>query len=417
MNSLICNIDGKGYVLGQDNNVVDSNGIRAGQWKSAQTDPSTNALVLSTADGDNIVPARYSFNSNNQLSVLLQNTNGDWTDSQVLNGRLLLVANQNIGYQFVDENGNDQPASITLYGVLHLDGNDDLSIRFPDGNVAVIDAQQVNHDQNAGTGAGDDVLRIAATTYNYDGQLMQAADLALPGRFKPAAEGLVFEINGNEAINLTFNETFRGTSVGLEYHHADVSDSVVFTASSKYRWDSGQAAWMVYLGNSAKGFVAAGAFNASTALGNGRFQLSGTFDFSPSNSNLNMALSLSVTQKWDVNNAIVFNVEASTDNGVTSYDLGIEGTAKLLGGQLTFDLKTGSANSFEIALGWTGQGLVKAINFTFDRSDTGVSAGLTLQIQMSWQNGTRVKGQPSTGETRALATGAIAAAAEAAAVT
>lgn len=392
MDSMQFQLGGKNFTLNADATVFDDSGANVGTWKSLQSTPAANGLVVSLAGGDNTVPARYAFNSNNQLLVSLQNSDGTLTPQQVLNGRLILPDHQNIGYQLVDNQGNDLAGALTVYGSLRLDANNDITITLAEGGLAVINADQISHGANNTTAAGDDVITVAATTFDNDGSLMLPADISLPGSFKPAGDNLVFELNGQTGVSLEFTGTFKGTSVGIEYHQGNGASTLVFTASGSYRWDSGRAAFTVFLGNSANGFTAKAAFDAnlSTSLGNGRLQLAGTLDFSPSGAGINMDLRLDVQQKWDANNVITLEVVASRQNGQISYDLGVEGTATLAGGQLTFGLKFSSTGTLNLNLGYTGNGLTAAVNLTFNQNFSSVSAGLTLSVQISFQNGMRV---------------------------
>ena len=390
MDNITCQLSGSMYTLNADNSVSDSTGANVGTWKGLQASPATNGVVVSLPAGDVNVPAHYQFNSNNQLLVSLQNSDGTWTAPQLLNGRLIVPDNQNIGYQFVDSQGNDLSGALTVYGALRLDANNDVTITLAEGGLAVINADQITHDSNSTTGTGTDVIIVAATTYDYDGSLMLPANITLPGSFKPAGNSLVFELNGQTGINLTFTGTFKGTSLGFEYHQGNGTETLVFTASGSYRWNSGNATFTVYLGNSAQGYSANLATAVSTTLGSGRLNLEGKLDFGPSASGLNMDLSLAVQQRWDANNCIAFDVVASDQGGLISYDLGVEGTAKLAGGKLTFDLKYSSTGTTTIDLGYTGDGLSAAVDVTFNQDLTKVGVGVTLSVQFSWQNGTRV---------------------------
>jgi hypothetical protein len=391
MDNITCQLSGSTYALNADNSVSDSTGANAGTWKRLQASPATNGVVVSLPAGDVDVPANYQFNSNNQLLVSLQNSDKTWTNPQLLNGRLIVPDNQNIGYQFVDSQGNDLSGALTVYGGLRLDANNDVTITLAEGGLTVINADQITHDSNSTTGTGTDVIIVAATTYDYDGSLMLPASITLPGSFKPAGNSLVFELNGQTGINLTFTGTFKGTSLGFEYHQGNGTETLVFTASGSYRWNSGDATFTVYLGNSAQGFSANLAAAVTTTLGSGRLSLEGKLDFGPSGgSGLNMDLSLAVQQKWDANNCIAFDVVASDQGGLISYDLGIEGTAKLAGGKLTFDLKYSSTGTTSIDLGYTGPDLSAAVDITFNQDLTKVGVGVTLSVQFSWQNGMRV---------------------------
>lgn len=391
MDNITCQLNGTKYALNADNTVVDASGSNAGTWKCLQTSPQANGVVVSLAAGnDLIVPAHYQFNSNNQLLVCLQNSDGTWTAPQLLNGRLFVPDNQNIGYRLVDNQSNDLSGELTIYGALRLDANNDVTINLAEGGLTVINADRITHDANTATGTGDDVVIIAATTYDYDCSLMLTANITLPGSFKPAGNSLVFELNGQAGINLAFTGTFKGTSVGIEYHQGSGTDTLVFTASGSYRWNSGTSNFTVYLGNSSTGYSANLAFDGSATVGNGRLRWEGKFDFAPSGSGLNMDVSLDVQQKWDVNNCITFEVVASDQGGQISYDLGIEGTAKFAGGNLTFDLKYSSSGVISLDLGYTSAALTAAVNVTFNQNFTNLSAGLALSVQFSWQNGTRV---------------------------
>lgn len=392
MDNIKCQLSGKTYALNADNTVSDSTGANAGTWKDLQVSPAANGVVVSLAAGSLTVPAQYQFNSNNQLLASLQNSDGTWTAPQLLNGRLIVPDNQNIGYQLVDAQGNDLSGELTVYGALRLDANNDITIALPDGSLAVINADQITHDANSTTGTGDDVIIIAATTYDYEGSLMLPAQITLPGSFKPAGNSLVFELNGQSGINLEFTGTFKGTSVGFEYRQGGASgtDSLVFTASGSYRWNSGSSSFTVYLGNSSNGYDTSLASVGSQTLGSGRLQWEGKLDFTPSGSGLSLDLSLDVQQKWDVNNCIAFDVVATDKGGQISYDLGVEGTAKLAGGKLTFDLKYNSTGILNVDLGYTGNGLSAAVQATFNENLANVAAGVNLSVQFSWQNGMRV---------------------------
>jgi hypothetical protein len=345
-------------------------------------------LSLTTA-ADVTLTAQYTFNTNNQLLVSLQNSDGSFTPLQVLNGRLVVHNNQDIGYQLVDNSGNDLAGAITVHGDLRLDGNNDLTINLAGGGVAVIDLDQVSTGLNNGTGTGDDVMTLSATSFDFDGNLMMPADISLPGSFKPAANNLAFELNGNTGVNLTFSGTFKGTSVGFEYHQGSGTSTLVFTASGSYRWDSGKAAFTVFLGNSANGFTAQGSLNVEEAFDGGKGTLNGTLKFSAGGRAFDIGLTLNVQQKWDANNCIVFNIEFQDVNGHVSYDLGVEGTAKFLNGTLTFDLKFSSTGALTIDLGYTGPNISIAVNLTFNQGVPNV--GVTLSVSISWQNGQRIK--------------------------
>jgi hypothetical protein len=390
MDSLTCNVGGTTSNLNADGSVTDSSQSNVGHWKSADTTPASNALVLSlTTAADVTLTAQYTFNTNNQLLVSLQNSDGSFTPLQVLNGRLVVHNNQDIGYQLVDNSGNDLAGAITVHGDLRLDGNNDLTINLAGGGVAVIDLDQVSTGLNNGTGTGDDVMTLSATSFDFDGNLMMPADISLPGSFKPAANNLAFELNGNTGVNLTFSGTFKGTSVGFEYHQGSGTSTLVFTASGSYRWDSGKAAFTVFLGNSANGFTAQGSLNVEEAFDGGKGTLNGTLKFSAGGRAFDIGLTLNVQQKWDANNCIVFNIEFQDVNGHVSYDLGVEGTAKFLNGTLTFDLKFSSTGALTIDLGYTGPNISIAVNLTFNQGVPNV--GVTLSVSISWQNGQRIK--------------------------
>jgi hypothetical protein len=388
MDNISCKIGGSSYALNADGTVFDSSSTNVGSWKSLKTAPAQNGLLVTLASGDNPVLAQYEFNQNNQLLVALKNPDGSWTSQQVLNGRLVVHDDQNIGYQLVDDQGNDIAGAITVYGDLRLDGNNDLTITLVGGGVAVINADQVSHDANNGQGTGDDVLILAASTYDYDGAIMRPAEITLPGSFKPAENNLVFEINGNAGVNLTFSGTFKGTSVGFEYHQGNGATTLVFTLSGSYRWNNGSATFSVYLGNSANSFSAAATLNVTTAFDNGKGQLAGRLNFGSSGTGFNLDLTLDVQQKWDANNCIMFEVVASDDQGVISYDIGVEGTATFLNGKLTFAMKFSSTGAVTIDLGYKGNGITIAVNFTFNQGVP--SAGVTLSVDISWANGKRV---------------------------
>src|SRR5215467_2704447 len=121
MDSMTCQIDGKNYILNADATVFDDSGANAGTWKNLQSTPAAIGVVVSLASGDNTVSAKYSFNADNQLLVSLQNSDGTLTPQQVLNGRLVLPDHQNIGYQLVDNQGNDLAGVLTVFGSLRLD--------------------------------------------------------------------------------------------------------------------------------------------------------------------------------------------------------------------------------------------------------------------------------------------------------
>lgn len=393
MDILTCQITGKTYTLNADATVTDSSNANVGTWSSAQQTPPTNGLLLAlTNAADVAIPAQYAFSQpNNQLLVTLQNSDGSWTPQQLLNGRLLVHNNQSIGYQLVDDQGNDLPAAITVVGDLQLDGNNDLQIILAGGGVAVIDAEQVSTTANNGTGTGDDVVILAATTYDYNGALAMSADISLPGSFKPAENELVFELNGQTGVNLSFSGTFKGTSVGFEYHQGSGPATLVFTLSGTYRWDSGSATYTVYFGNSPAGFSASAALQTSATFANGRGKLEGNLTFGATGAGgYNLALSLQVQQKLDANNCIAFDVvvDGSTSAGKLSYDLGVEGTAKVAGGTLTFDAKFSSTGSTQIDLGYTGQDFTAKVSAIFGQGPP--QAGVTLSVTISWQNGQRV---------------------------
>lgn len=390
MDSINCNVGGATFNLNADGSVTDSSQSNVGHWKSADTTPASNALVLSlTTAADVTLTVKYAFNTNNQLLVSLQNHDGSFTPLQVLNGRLVVHNNQDIGYQLVDESGNDLAGAITVHGDLRLDGSNDLTINLAGGGVAVVDLDQVSTGLNNGAGTGDDVMTLSATSFDFGGNLMMPADISLPGSFKPAVDNLVFELNGNTGVNLTFSGTFKGTSVGFEYHQGTGTSTLVFTASGSYRWDSGKAAFTVFLGNSASGFTAQGSLSVDTTFDSGKGSLNGTLIFSAGGGSFNIDLTLNVQQTWDANNCIVFNVEFQDVNGHVSYDLGVEGTAKFANGTLTFDLKFSSTGALTIDLGYTGPDLAIKINLTFNQGVP--SAGITLSVTISWQNGQRVK--------------------------
>ncbi|SRR5579871_216199 len=392
MDGLICQIDGKNYTLKADATVFDDSRANVGTWKNLQNTPAANGIVVSLTSGDRTIPVRYAFNSSNQLLVSFQNSNGTSTPQQVLNGRLVLPDHQNIGYQLVDDQGNDLAGMLTVYGSLRLDANNDITITFADGSLTVIDADQIGHDANNTGAAGSDVIIVTATTFDYDGALIQLADISLPGSFKPVGNKLVFELNGQTGVNLTFDGTFKGTSIGIEYHQGNGSGStLVFSASGSYRWNGGSANFTVFLGNSTNGFSANVAFNANLQPpGNkGRLQLSGNLDFGPSGAGgTTMDLNLEVQQQWDANKSVTFNIV--DQNGQISYDLGVEGTATIAGGKLTFALKYSSTGTLNLNLGYTGEGLTAAVNVTFNQNFTDINAGINLSVQVSWQNGNRV---------------------------
>src|SRR5271157_468730 len=390
MDRITCSVGGKIFNLNADGSVTDSSQSNVGHWKSAVTTPASNALTLSlTTAADVTLTAKYTFNTNNQLLVSLKNGDGSFTPLQVLNGRLVVHNNQDMGYQLVDESGDDLAGAITVHGDLRLDDNNDLTIRLAGGGVAVIDLDQVSTGLNNGTGTGDDVMTLSATSFDFDGNLMMPADISLPGSFKPAANNLVFELNGNTGVNLTFSGTFKGTSVGFEYHQGSGTSTLVFTASGSYRWDSGKAAFTVFLGNSANGFTAQGSLSVEEAFDGGKGTLNGTLTFSAGGGTFDIGLTLNVQQKWDANNCIVFNIEFQDVNGHVSYDLGVEGTAKFLNGTLTFDLKFSSTGALTIDLGYTGPNISIAVNLTFNQGVPNV--GVTLSVTISWQNGQRIK--------------------------
>jgi hypothetical protein len=390
MDSLTCNVAGTTFNLKADGSVTDSSQSNVGHWNSADTTPASNALVLSlTTAADVTLTAQYTFNTNNQLLVSLQNSDGSFTPLQVLNGRLVVHNNQDVGYRLVDESGNDLAGAITVHGKMRLDGNNDLTINLAGGGVAVINLDQVSTGLNNGSGTGDDVMTLSATSFDFGGNLMMPADISLPGSFKPAGDNLVFELNGNAGVNLTFSGTFKGTSVGFEYHQGSGATTLVFTVSGSYRWDGGKAAFTVFFGNSANGFTAQGSLSVATTFDGGKGSLNGTLTFSAAGGTFNIDLTLNVQQKWDANNCILFNVEFQDVNGHVSYDLGVEGTAKFLDGTLTFDLKFSSTGALTIDLGYTGQDLSIAVDLTFNQGVP--SAGITLSVTISFQNGQRVK--------------------------
>lgn len=390
MDSITCNVGGKSFKLNADGSVTDSSQSNVGHWKSAVTTPASNALSLSlTTAADVTITAQYTFNTNNQLLVSLKNDDGSFTSMQVLNGRLVIHNNRDIGYQLVDESGDDLAGAITVHGDLRLDGNNDLTINLAGGGVAVIDLDQVSTGLNNGSGAGDDVLTLSATSFDFGGNLMMPADISLPGSFKPAGNNLVFELNGNQGVNLTFSGTFKGTSVGFEYHQGSGVSTLVFTVSGAYRWDSGNVAFTVFFGNSASGFTAQGSLSVGENFDGGKGKLNGTLTFSAGGGTFDIGLTLQVQQKWDANNSIVFNVEFQDVNGHVSYDLGVEGTAKFLNGTLTFDLKFSSTGALTIDLGYTGPNISIAVNLTFNQGVPNL--GVTLSVTISWQNGQRIK--------------------------
>ncbi len=403
-------------------------GAAAGTW-SATTPlgtPGKNGIsYILTGAVEQFVPVKYAFNANNQLTLLVSAADGGIsTTPTVYNGGLDIDSNDDIIYILLGPDDNlTQSNFLTVYGVLQVSaGAKQIVIDLTEGGQTQIKLSissrrvEAKANDTLNLPGGDALIFVALTTNRLPDSSVKriTAQLTFTGKWDIQDSKLVFlsqiegDANGVKAV-LAFDGKFKGVEVGLQFDNLDGAPNLSFTVHGQHRWSQGDVAWNMSLGYSGQQFLADADADLQMNIGSGQtLSIKGGLKLvhrlGGDGTKENMAatslqMNLSAAYHLDQpGRSIVFEADLSNSPTGANYNLFLEGTFKIRGGQLQFDVKFSNADgAAEASVELKFTGTLGSVNAAIDLlvSNVGGRPSVNFDISITYVDGVRLsKGNP-----------------------
>lgn len=399
-------VNGAKLIFGADGTVgkvVNGEATAAGSWRSQSAERDNQIRYEIQGQAQPAIPCRYRFNSNNQLAAALRKADGAFTAEFAFPGFIEVDDGADIVYKLIADDGSAAARNVTVYGALHVDSNNFLTIDLTGGGTARVAGDGGAEAIKALANLTDpqpqaaDLLRFSASTVNLlstGKKKTIPANIQLKGSWDIQDKSLVFLAKRDAGeTKVGFAGKFKGVAGGFAYSTDAAGAKIGFVVSGRHVWNSGNAAWDVVVGHSQKGFVGHVKGAVAQQLPNGSIAMSGTLDIA--DKAVSFGLHLEVRHSWNAANQLVFQAAAGTGpGGQLLYDLRLEGTFRFNGVDLLFEAKlsnTGASLSVKLETSANQEALRLQLALTLDIQPHQVNLAFTFTVRMHWQNGKLVK--------------------------
>jgi hypothetical protein len=425
MTGLKIKFDDKVYAFSSDMKVT-YNDQSVGTWTATVPAGAENrngiSFVLNSGQ-KHFVPVTYAFNGNNQLTLIVADTDGGISQAAVAyNGAIDIDDNDDAIYRFLDI--DSQPSKtyfITVYGKLSLaPGATHILIDLKEGGSTKIKSapllDRVLTGRNVDKQPGDDFVSFRAATRNLldtGKTVVTNANITFTGKWDIQEGKLTFlsQIEGTgEDVKaaLVFKGTFGPVTMGFQFTNADGDPKLSFVVKGDHRWSEGDAAWNLSLGYSKQEFIAEAGTNLNIVPGEGQtLKISGDLkivkrlgsdgakkDILPTDVKMNLNIAYRLDQPG---RCIIFEADLSKTSLGGNYNLFLAGTFQVRGGQLFFAVKFSNSSgapevTAELKFSTNIGGVDAAIDLLV--SDKGGRPSINFNISLTFVDGVPVRSNP-----------------------
>lgn len=421
MNGLSLNFQGETRVFGPDGKVL-VNAVPKGSWSTQPIagQPKENKIRYDiNGQAQPPVPVTYRFNAQNQLQAVIPAAANGGADSDPYTflGSIQIDDAQDVVYQLINAtDGSPAQRSVTVYGGLHFDSQThNMVIDLAGGGTAEITGdsgltslQALKHDITPFR--SNDLLRFKASTTNTltNGTTKKiAADTKFVGNWDLKGNQLIFvsQVKGDitkPTVELAFAGKFKAISAGLAYFADAQGTQLAFTISGQHKWNSGNAAWDVFLGFANQKFIAkvTGNLSINKQFGDNRnLTLEADWVIEHNGTTTNMKMELAAAYRWSDKNMLTLQAQFSKNGQTIAYDLKVEGKFVFKSGVLTFQVKYNNQDpndkfQFQIAFSANPTNLIKALSIVLNVTENSVNINFQFEMRMTWVDGKLQKSDP-----------------------
>jgi hypothetical protein len=421
MNGLSLNFQGETRVFGPDGKVL-VNAVPKGSWSTQPVagQPKENKIRYDiNGQAQPPVPVTYRFNAQNQLQAVIPAAANGGADSDPYTflGSIQIDDAQDVVYQLINAtDGSPAQRSVTVYGGLHFDSQThNMVIDLAGGGTAEITGdsgltslQALKHDITPFR--SNDLLRFKASTTNTltNGTTKKiAADTKFVGNWDLKGNQLIFvsQVKGDitkPTVELAFAGKFKAISAGLAYFADAQGTQLAFTISGQHKWNSGNAAWDVFLGFANQKFIAkvTGNLSINKQFGDNRnLTLEADWVIEHNGTTTNMKMELAAAYRWSDKNMLTLQAQFSKNGQTIAYDLKVEGKFVFKSGVLTFQVKYNNQDpndkfQFQIAFSANPTNLIKALSIVLNVTENSVNINFQFEMRMTWVDGKLQKSDP-----------------------
>ena len=421
MNGLSLNFQGETRVFGPDGKVL-VNAAPKGSWSTQPIagQPKENKIRYDiNGQAQPPVPVTYRFNPQNQLQAVIPAAANGGADSDPYTflGSIQIDDANDVVYQLINAtDGSPAQRSVTVYGGLHFDSQThNMVIDLAGGGTAEITGdsgltslQALKHDITPFR--SNDLLRFKASTTNTltNGTTKKiAADTKFVGNWDLKGNQLIFvsQVKGDitkPTVELAFAGKFKAISAGLAYFADAQGTQLAFTISGQHKWNSGNAAWDVFLGFANQKFIAkvTGNLSINKQFGDNRnLTLEADWVIEHNGTTTNMKMELAAAYRWSDKNMLTLQAQFSKNGQTITYDLKVEGKFVFKSGTLTFQVKYNNQDpndkfQFQIAFTANPTNLIKALSIVLNVTENSVNINFQFEMRMTWVDGKLQKSDP-----------------------
>jgi len=421
MNGLSLNFQGETRVFGPDGKVL-VNAAPKGSWTTQPVagQPKENKIRYDiNGQAQAPVPVTYRFNDQNQLQAVIPAAANGGADSDPFTflGSIQIDDAQDIVYQLINAtDGSPAQRSVTVYGGLHFDSQThNMVIDLAGGGTAEIKGdsgltslQALKHDITPFR--SNDLLRFKASTTNTlaNGTTKKiAADTKFVGNWDLKGDQLIFvsQVTGDitkPTVEIAFAGKFKAISAGLAYFADAQGTQLAFTISGQHQWNSGNAAWDVFLGFAKQKFIAkvTGNLSINKQFGDNRnLTLEADWVIEHNGTTTNMKMELAAAYRWSDKNMLTIQAQFAKNGQTITYDLKVEGKFVFKSGVLTFQVKYNNQdpnNKFQFQIAFTANptNLIKALSIVLNVTENSVNINFQFEMRMTWVDGKLQKSDP-----------------------
>jgi hypothetical protein len=276
------------------------------------------------------------------------------------------------------------------------------------GDSGLTSLQALKHDITPFR--SNDLLRFKASTTNTltNGTTKKiAADTKFVGNWDLKGNQLIFvsQVKGDitkPTVELAFAGKFKAISAGLAYFADAQGTQLAFTISGQHKWNSGNAAWDVFLGFANQKFIAkvTGNLSINKQFGDNRnLTLEADWVIEHNGTTTNMKMELAAAYRWSDKNMLTLQAQFSKNGQTIAYDLKVEGKFVFKSGVLTFQVKYNNQDpndkfQFQIAFSANPTNLIKALSIVLNVTENSVNINFQFEMRMTWVDGKLQKSDP-----------------------